>query len=86
MSKPYDVALAIQQKYGDENWSFELREAIHDAILAAKAEERESCAHVAEDYATPTDIWERQELMLARIATDYACIDIAAAIRKRGEA
>lgn len=69
MINPGGVALAIERKYGDGNWSFELREAICDAILAAKAEEREACALTLEDFGR--DYRDRFEA--------------ADAIRKRGE-
>lgn len=46
--KPEETARAIEQKYGDGNWSFELREEIARAILAAVEEEREACADLAD--------------------------------------
>jgi len=54
------------------------------AILAAKAEEREDVARLVEDYEPDLKPWDGPtERANARSATDYACIDIAAAIRKR---
>ena len=53
-------------------------EAIARAILA----ERERCARVVEDYEPDMKPWDGPtERANARSATDYACIDLAAAIR-----
>lgn len=83
MSKPEEVSLAIERKYGDGNWSFELRQAICDAILAAKQEEREACAAVADEY-----VWDDHALAQATDigrAVHHQSVEIAAAIRQRGE-
>ena len=48
--KTIDAVVDLQRKYGDENWTFELREGIFDLILAAKFEEREACAKIAKGF------------------------------------
>lgn len=56
------------------------------AILAAKSEERENIAQLVEDYEADLRSWDGPtERAIARASTDYACIDIAEDIRKRGE-
>lgn len=85
--KPDELARDIAQKYGDGNWSFELREAICDAILAATAEEREACAAVADAEkltGMPPANFTQDEVMLANVAVRVTAQSIAAAIRKRG--
>ncbi|HEY8359485.1 MAG TPA: hypothetical protein VIL30_18700 [Ramlibacter sp.] len=77
-------------KWIDAFWADELsdsekdeaRECIAGAIMAAKAEEREACAALADEY-----VWNDHALAQATDigrAVHHQSVEIATAIRKRG--
>jgi hypothetical protein len=60
-----------------------LHEDVARAIMAAKAEEREACAKVADEY-----VWDEHALAQATAigkAVHHQFVEIAVAIRKRGD-
>lgn len=58
--------------------------SVGDIAMAILAE-RERCALIAEAYVQPAQIWERDEIIVVKLSTNYAVASIAAAIRKGGE-
>lgn len=79
MNKPEDIpqdAWNLAARFMERSYSFGAKEFAARAIIAAKAEEREACAKLAEGevlnpFSTPSH--------------DASAREIAAAIRKRGE-
>lgn len=96
MSKPKDIPQDVWDKASEtfdlmlcnDGYEGARDDSIADlarAIMAAKAEQREVDAQIALANDVQVAIWELSELSLARLATNYASAEIAAAIRKRGE-
>lgn len=54
-------------------------------VMAATLAEREANAKMAATYGANMSIWMSSEWPTAKLASNYAGQDIAAAIRKRGE-
>lgn len=89
MAKPDDIPQDIwnyaHRLHMDEGMLTHGKPNVTRLVARAIMAEREACAQVIEDFTVDLDTWDGPtERSVASAATDYACIDLAEAVRNRG--